>query len=332
MKAYQIKLTLKDTHPPIWRRLIIPSGYSFSQLSVIFVFAMGWEGYHLTSHSFPRLGVEFQDDPDEDFSGWSGIDLQEASEHLIDEYLDQVKSYEFTYDFGDDWTHLVQIEKILDDYELNYPQVVKYKGNCPLDDCGGVFGYENLKDILDDPDHPEYDEMMEWSGGAPDREFDLEETNGWLAKMYLLDTKTKPKSFPELYDDLISGEEGFCRISESKQPKKADSRTRGRNVETQAQSFLEELLAHLDDADTPPEQAVQELTMMLLYLTRFSDTKSGANRAWKNYDFAAMDLLEKNGFIDQGSHGSKSVSITEEGLAFARELLDEYGILDWDKK
>ncbi|MDO4677688.1 MAG: plasmid pRiA4b ORF-3 family protein, partial [Eubacteriales bacterium] len=47
MKAYQLKIQIKNSHPPIWRRLIVPAGLSFSQLAVILNEAMGWCGYHL---------------------------------------------------------------------------------------------------------------------------------------------------------------------------------------------------------------------------------------------------------------------------------------------
>ena len=81
----------------------------------------------------------------------------EASEYVIDDYLEQVRSYTFTYDFGDDWKYLVQIEKVLENYEKNYPEVIKYKGDLPAEDCGGVWGYQELKEHLAEPDSPEYE-------------------------------------------------------------------------------------------------------------------------------------------------------------------------------
>jgi hypothetical protein len=41
---------------------------------------------------------------------------------------------------------------------------------CPPEDCGGFGGYEDLLEILRDPDHPEYEERLEWVGGAFDPE------------------------------------------------------------------------------------------------------------------------------------------------------------------
>jgi len=47
---YQFKITLKDTKPPIWRRIQVPSTYNFWDLHVSFQDAMAWKDYHL--HEF----------------------------------------------------------------------------------------------------------------------------------------------------------------------------------------------------------------------------------------------------------------------------------------
>lgn len=69
------------------------------------------------------------------------FDTIEASKTYIREYLEDNDWFTYTYDMGDDWQHRVTIEKIIDDYENDYPMVIKYKGNCPLEDCGGIYGY-----------------------------------------------------------------------------------------------------------------------------------------------------------------------------------------------
>ena len=54
---------------------------------------------------------------------------------------------------------------------------------CPPEDCGGVWGYQELFEVIQDPEHPEYEEMLEWLGEELDpEEFNLEETNRILAK------------------------------------------------------------------------------------------------------------------------------------------------------
>ncbi|GAA0123902.1 MAG: transposase [Clostridium argentinense] len=84
---------------------------------------------------------------------------------------------------------------------------------------------------------------------------------------------------------------------------------------------------------TPAKEAIRELTLALMYLTRFSSHdrfSESENNAWKGYPFEAMDELEEYRFINQGSHRSKSVHIYDEGLEKARALLEKYGIEDWE--
>ncbi len=82
---------------------------------------------------------------------------------------------------------------------------------------------------------------------------------------------------------------------------------------------------------TNPEKAVKELTILLMYLTRFREwdySGPGLDMAWKGYDFNIINNLDEEGYIRQGSHRSKSVAITEEGIRLAQELLEKYSILD----
>lgn len=83
---------------------------------------------------------------------------------------------------------------------------------------------------------------------------------------------------------------------------------------------------------TIPEKAIKELTMLLMYLTRFSEGNrfgSSLDMAWKGYDFDIINELDEEDYIRQGSHKSKSVAITEEGMKLSQKLLDKYNISDW---
>lgn len=83
---------------------------------------------------------------------------------------------------------------------------------------------------------------------------------------------------------------------------------------------------------TNPEKAIKELTILLMYLTRFNERDrfgSSLDIAWKGYDFDIINELDEEDYIRQGSHRSKSVAITEEGMKLAKELLLKYNILDW---
>jgi Plasmid pRiA4b ORF-3-like protein. len=79
----------------------------------------------------------------------------------------------YSYDFGDGWEHDLAVEQVgVTEPDTRYPVCVAGTGDCPPEDCGGVFGYEQLREILADPSHPEHESMREWLGLAAAAEFD----------------------------------------------------------------------------------------------------------------------------------------------------------------
>lgn len=52
-------------------------------------------------------------------------------------------------------------------------------------------------------------------------------------------------------------------------------------------------------------------------------TLHDGNRAWKNFDFEVMDRLYKKGYIFDPRGKSKSVVLTEDGLARSKELFEK---------
>jgi len=168
----QLKITLLDTQPPVWRRVLVPEDFSFEQLHRIVQAAMGWEDCHL--HEFlvgeERIGPRT---PDPFGFGDEAETRPEASIRLRD-MLGRRKKFRYWYDFGDDWWHEVAVEKRLpaapeDDLS---PRLVTGKHACPPEDCGGPWGYAELLATLADPKHPQHEEMLEWAGDLDPEVFD----------------------------------------------------------------------------------------------------------------------------------------------------------------
>ncbi len=88
----------------------------------------------------------------------------------------------YAYDFGDNWEHLITLEKILP-YTVEQPLPICLKGKrgCPPEDVGGPWGYAHFLEKWVDENHPEQKELKEWAGEyfSPEK-FDLAETNGIL--------------------------------------------------------------------------------------------------------------------------------------------------------
>lgn len=89
---------------------------------------------------------------------------------------------------------------------------------------------------------------------------------------------------------------------------------------------------------TEARQAMEELAMVLMYLSRFAEGEKFSEAkdfyAWKGYDFDIINKLWDEDYIRQGSHPSrtKKVYITESGKEYARELMKKYSISDWDEQ
>ena len=143
--------------------------------------------------------------------GYGPYDYLEASTTYIREYLEENDWFTYTYDLGDDWQHRVTIEKILDDYDYNYPQVLKYKGNCPPEDCGGIYGYYEYLDIISDKDHPEYEERLAWMEmqGYP-CEYDMEGVNARLREQFFYKWgKGEKRLQGVIYEEFFDGKYGL---------------------------------------------------------------------------------------------------------------------------
>lgn len=180
-QIYQIKVTLDDTHPPIWRRILVPGNTTLLKLHDILQIVMGWEDYHL--HMFTIEGSIYGDPADDEYGDLGTIDEARFKLNQVIYREGQRLSYE--YDFGDSWDHTLLVEKILPPKEgVRYPTCLKGKRACPPEDVGGVWGYENFLEAIRNPEHDEHEEYLTWVGGEFDPEaFDLEEINTQLRRM-----------------------------------------------------------------------------------------------------------------------------------------------------
>jgi hypothetical protein len=173
--TYQIKVSLRGTKPPIWRRLLVPGDITLNRFHQVILAAFGWHGDHL--HVFDTAYGQFgQADRDLGHRSDTSVTLEQVAPAIKDKIR-------YTYDFGDDWEHEILVEKTTPaDTAVTLPACVGGRRAAPPDDCGGVWGYQMLMEVLADPGHPEYQERLEWLGldnaaqFAPDR-LDLDEIN-----------------------------------------------------------------------------------------------------------------------------------------------------------
>ena len=170
---YQIKISLVDSEPPVWRRFLIIPDTLLPDLHKIIQTVMGWNNSHL--HQFRKDNVFYSEPNEENPPGnidYSAVPVTNLLKQPGDRFY-------YEYDFGDDWNHLIELEKIVPEEEgMTYPTCLEGAGNCPPEDSGGVLGYKELINILADPNNEEYDDISDWMGDDFDPlAFNLEDVN-----------------------------------------------------------------------------------------------------------------------------------------------------------
>ena len=137
---YQLKITLQDSSPEIWRRIIVPATITLDRLHDVIQIVMGWMDSHLYEFKIGKkryLG-ELDDFVDEENS------LLTEDFRLNDLIKKTGRTFQYIYDYGDDWIHDIVLEKTISD-DINIEQPVYCTGGenaCPPEDVGGIDGYK----------------------------------------------------------------------------------------------------------------------------------------------------------------------------------------------
>jgi len=178
---YQLKITLDEIKPPIWRRVQVPGTITLPKLHTVIQRVMGWQDYHM--HAF-RVGETNYGQPVADL-----VDYMVSENRVKLAQIAPVEKLKFhyEYDFGDDWQHTILVEKILPAEDgQKYPICLTGKRACPPEDCGGPWSYPEFLEAIKNPEHPEHEDMLEWVGGVFKPEaFDLDAVNAEIRRIRL---------------------------------------------------------------------------------------------------------------------------------------------------
>lgn len=182
--VYQFKIQLRGVvEPPIWRRIRIPADISFHQFHKIIQAAMGWENKH--PYSFSPFGKDSipQIKIPENSTNENLLDSQKMK--LTEYFSLQKKRMVYTYDFVNDWVHALHLEKIQEE-KLMHPEFLDGMGACPPEDCGGIWGYQKVKEYVKNPEGEEWhDVMKEMFGDLVNIGFDPENIDKEKHKLLL---------------------------------------------------------------------------------------------------------------------------------------------------
>jgi hypothetical protein len=202
LSVYYLRVTLKDSKPPIWRDILVPSDLTLEALHYVIQIVMGWGNCHV--HQFIAEKVLYNE----------GIEQNTGNENVFLDTFDQEKhdrnekkytvaqlltkeeaTIIYEYDLGDSWTHQIKLKKILPvDANAHQPRCIKGEKACPPEDCGGIWGYTDMLEMLrnsenhEDSENSEKTKMLTWSNEDfnPDH-FDIEAVNRTLRHLLVDD-------------------------------------------------------------------------------------------------------------------------------------------------
>ncbi len=160
-----LRIELVGTTPLVWRRITLDGRSSFANLHHVIQAAMGWHDAHL--HQFRinnrYIGVP---DPESDAPEWHTEDERKV---FLNRVLTDDAVFTYLYDFGDGWEHRLLVEEYDDSDDLRFGDgdawVDAGERACPPEDCGGVGGFQDfLEKLEDEPYSDESKELREWAG------------------------------------------------------------------------------------------------------------------------------------------------------------------------
>jgi hypothetical protein len=134
----QFRVALKGVHPAIWRGLLVRPDATFAELHDAIQAACGWKQSHLYCFYARALGPSpIAGVPDEDYPG-----MPDAERVLLDAHFSANRRCLYLYDFGDGWEHEVSLEATQELPDVFVRKLVDGARAFPLEDCGGISGYE----------------------------------------------------------------------------------------------------------------------------------------------------------------------------------------------
>ena len=196
MAIYQLKIALKGSIPKVWRTIQVKPDLMFSELHQAIQIAMGWDDEHLYEFTIGKTRIyDFEDRIDDG----SNPKERDSGDTSLDELVEKEKTkFTYVYDFGDSWEHTIHVEKILHENEDERYLMTCVAGSCacPPDDSGGILGYQRMLAIMNDKNHPEYEDVSLWLGENWDVNFfDIDCVNASL------------KDFEAFLEDLYEPED-----------------------------------------------------------------------------------------------------------------------------
>ncbi len=191
--VYTCRIKLNEIAPEIWREFHFNPDVTFHQLHNIIQSVMGWENVHLYEFHVHKQVIGL---PDPEFLDREDPASLNSRRETVKKHVNKKKTeFTYVYDFGDGWNHTITLIDIDLTVSDSTPLCLNGARSCPPEDVGGVWGYQHLTEVLQTPDHPERDDLLNWVSEDYDPEyFSCEAVNGELQRFkHKLIPKVKTK-------------------------------------------------------------------------------------------------------------------------------------------
>ena len=181
-RAFDLNIRLQLEGNDAIRKVRVPANISFEKLHKVIQTLFDWKNYHLYSFGmFKEWSENYYAAPDvklimfEDCFDSNPNAVMITGKKLSD-YVPEFSKILYTYDFGDNWHHYIDVENVIDDCSDALPVLLSGEGDAPPEDVGGPWGYANFLEVIANPENEEYEHMMAWSKSQWWKPFDLERT------------------------------------------------------------------------------------------------------------------------------------------------------------
>jgi hypothetical protein len=326
-EIFQLRITLVDSEPPIWRRFQVYNHITFEGLHFIIQAVMGWEGFH--SYEFRCKNYTLLM-PGSETSPWHKyIQVHSHKKHLFEMLKRTGQKFTYIYDFGDNWEHEIIFEKRLpENPEQSYPVCIDGEMACPPEDIGGTWTfYERLAIARDEIENHDEEWTKHLKGFFDDydpRYFNLKEINRQLKR----ESKLEPGENFTLEDivdyylgavDMPFRMEEFFKAMELQKTKE--------NQETIYELMVTSGEVVLDNQSFYPRISFLKDFSLRITPTEYEIEKGILIPGHRLLPFLPLDILS-----DEARFTHNNTLLEQRGILLSVELLDTYfGLLDTDE-
>jgi hypothetical protein len=165
MTILTFRIHLVGTEPLVTRTFKVSAKTTMYELHHIIQLVMGWTNSHFYQFNVGEQVIADTRLVDDELGP-----VTDVKGVMVTQVFNKVgTTITYEYDFGDGWMHHLELVEIsTHPIDEVLPQIIGGENACPPEDCGGTYGYKELKEILMNPKHPEYKSTKIWVGSKFD--------------------------------------------------------------------------------------------------------------------------------------------------------------------